>query len=101
MIGDAMVSAVNLAEALTKLVDRGATLDQARAVLSLIDFDVVDFNRLMAEAAGGLVLSTRRHGLSLGDRACLALAMQIGVPAVTADRAWKHLDLGIDVQLIR
>ncbi|WP_051758091.1 hypothetical protein [Prauserella rugosa] len=44
---------------------------------------------------------TRHQGLSLGDRACLALAQRLDRPALTADQAWKNLDLAVDVQLIR
>ena len=51
--------------------------------------------------AGVLHAATRSRGLSLGDRICLALAEGEGVPALTADRAWADLDIGIEVSLIR
>ena len=44
---------------------------------------------------------TRAHGLSFGDRACLALARRLGLPALTAERAWAELDLGIPVEVLR
>jgi PIN domain nuclease of toxin-antitoxin system len=44
---------------------------------------------------------TRAAGLSLGDRACLALARERRIPALTADRAWSHLQLGIEIQTVR
>ncbi len=101
VIGDALVSSVNLAEVVTKLVTRGGSLDSARVVLGVAIVDVVDFTRPLAEEAGGLVLRTRLKGLSLGDRACLALAQREGVPAFTADRAWASLDIGVEIRLIR
>lgn len=101
IIGDALVSAVNYAEVVTKLVERGGSLERARAALGIVDLDVVDFSRSLAEQAGGLVSRTGSKGLSLGDRACLALAQREGRPAFTADRAWASLDIGIEVRLIR
>ena len=59
------------------------------------------FHASDARTAGELVLTTRRAGLSLADRACLALATRLGVPAVTADRAWLELDVGVEIVCIR
>ena len=101
VIGDALMSSVNFAEVVTKLVTRGGSLDSARMALGVAEPDVVDFTRPLAEQAGGLVALTRSKGLSLGDRACLALALREGVPAFTADRAWVSLDIGVEIRLIR
>lgn len=101
VIGDAMISTVNLAEAVTKLVDRGASLELARHALAIADYEVVDFDRAQAEATGAFVAQTRPRGLSLGDRACLALAVRAGLPALTGDRAWRTLDIGVEIRLIR
>jgi PIN domain nuclease of toxin-antitoxin system len=101
LIGDSCMSAVNWAEAVSKLVDRGGSLEAVRAALTIAPLDVVDFNQNLAEAAGALIVRTRTKGLSLGDRACLALAARDGLPAITADRAWANLDLGIDIRVIR
>ena len=54
-----------------------------------------------AQIAGDLVRLTRLFGLSLGDRACLALGMDLGVPVYTADRAWKELRLPVQINVIR
>jgi PIN domain nuclease of toxin-antitoxin system len=101
LIGDAVISAVNFAEAVTKLVEKGATLDVARMALGVASIEVVDFDRALAERAGALVAKTKVAGLSLGDRSCLALAARERVPAVTGDRAWARLSLDVDVRLIR
>jgi len=62
---------------------------------------VSDFTADAAFRTGLLRLETRRAGLSLADRACLALAQRLGVPAVTADRTWAGLDVGVEVTCIR
>jgi PIN domain nuclease of toxin-antitoxin system len=101
VLDDAVVSTVNLAEVVTKLVERGGSLDHARRALRAIDVDVADFDQALAERTGGLKVETERRGLSLGDRACLALAEREGVPALTGDRSWLGAVAGIDIQLIR
>lgn len=95
------VSAVNLAEVITKLIDKGMTAEEASLLGEQLNCDVFDADKQRAGAAGALHAKTRRIGVSLGDRFCLALAEELGVPALTADRRWKELDLGIQVQLIR
>jgi ribonuclease VapC len=85
----------------TKLVERTGSLEVARTALGMANVDVVDFDRSQAEQAGLLVRHTRSHGLSLGDRACLALAMREASPALTADRIWAKVKLEVEVRLIR
>ena len=100
-LGGALASAVNVAEAGTRMVDLGASRDEARRTIAHMSLEVVPFDGAQALAAVGLRDATRHRGLSLGDRACLQLAAQLGLPAVTADRAWAELELGVEVRLIR
>jgi PIN domain nuclease of toxin-antitoxin system len=85
------MSAINLSEVVAKLMDHGMPQDDAREALDGLPIDIHPFDRDDAFAAGELRRVTRGAGLSLGDRACLALAMRLGVAAVTADRAWASL----------
>jgi len=101
VLGDAMISAVNFAEAVSKLALRGSQIQEALSELTDAEVEVVDFDRKLAEATGLLAVFTRKRGLSLGDRACLALARREKTTALTADRAWDNIDLGIDIQFIR
>lgn len=102
----AAISVVNLAEVLSKLAEAGQDPDQARSELReaeggvgalviepLSEADCVEVARLRPR--------TRELGLSLADRACLSLAKRLGVPALTADRAWTATDLGLEVRLVR
>ena len=95
------MSSVNLCEVLGRFSrdghDTGAVLN--RLLASPIEF--VSFGEADASSTAALVPATREYGLSLGDRACLALAQHRGIPAVTADAVWGQLSLGIKVELIR
>ncbi len=62
---------------------------------------VLAFNDGQARVTADLLPRTRALGLSLGDRACLALAMERKLPVLTADRAWKSLRVGVEIRVIR
>jgi ribonuclease VapC len=97
----ATISAVNFCEVRTKLHDDGLTEVQANAAMSVMHLRVIAFDEPQARSAARLRSVTRRAGLSLGDRACLALGDSLGRPVITADRIWASLDLGIEVVVIR
>lgn len=104
--GDAFLSSVNLVEVLSTLAGRGESPEFARrrfARRGLLGrrLEIYPFDEERAHAAAALRASTRVAGLSLGDRACLALAATLGVPALTTDRSWAMLDLPVQVSLIR
>jgi PIN domain nuclease of toxin-antitoxin system len=92
---------VNLAEVQSKLVSRGYDPQEAwEDALSLV-VDVIPFSQQMARIAGDLVKETKPSGLSLGDRACLALAISLKGEVYTAERSWNALQLGIPIHEIR
>ena len=97
----AVISAVNAAEVVARYVDRGSSPDQAQRWFEDFGLAVRPFDEVLAMQTGSLREKTRNHGLSLGDRACLSLAIRENAPVVTADRAWATLDLDVEVQLIR
>ena len=96
-----IVSAVNASEVITRLVDYGTSGEDARNELLNFGLEIRLFDTALAVAAGQLRAATREKGLSLGDRACVALAVREQVGIVTADRAWAGLDLEVEVELIR
>jgi ribonuclease VapC len=98
---DAAVSAVNFAEIVSKLQERGIDLGAARPMLGELPVSIVPFDGEQAFAAGALRMASKHLGLSIGDRACLALAAQLAVPAYTADRAWAKLEIGVKVVVVR
>ena len=74
---------------------------EIRHAIGRLDLDVRAFDTELAFMAGVLHRATRAFGLSFGDRACLALAQSLGAPALTANRSWSRLDLGIAIEVIR
>jgi ribonuclease VapC len=98
---DTIVSVVNLSEVVAKMLDRGFTETQAREVADQIESTVIPFDEGQALSAGLLRATTRARGLSLGDRACIALALARGARIMTADRAWVDLDAGVVIEVIR
>ncbi len=100
-LSDACMSAVNLAEVVTRYVRDGHDPTDVVAKLGELPVEIVSFTEEDGRLAGSLVSQTQHVGLSLGDRACLALALGRGIPALTADLAWAKLDIGVDVRVIR
>jgi PIN domain nuclease of toxin-antitoxin system len=99
--GDACISAVNYAEVISVMTARGMDETSVRKQLEQIVLDVLDFERHSAEDAGFLIGQTAHLGLSFGDRACLATARRENIPALTSDRSWAGVNVGVKVQLIR
>lgn len=97
------MSSLNWAEVIGYYSRSGSSDGDIHALLDPLPIERVPFDEAMAYSAGMMLPITRSAGLSLGDRACLALAASFGVKAVTADRPWKALGstLGIDVEVIR
>ena len=97
----ACLSAVNFTEVVTKLIDQGLTSMEAQDSIDRLGCELMDVDKYRATSAGALHARTQRTGISLGDRFCLSLASELGLPVLTTDRRWKTLDLGVEVTLIR
>ena len=101
LLSHAAVSTVNLAEAQSKLVALGWHPEAAWEDVLHLAGEVLPLTTDHAKTAGSLIAQTRTLGLSLGDRACLALALDLKAPVYTADRSWKSLKLGLQIHVIR
>ncbi len=102
-IADSAMSTINVGEAVGRMARQGLDAASIHSVLDPLPFERVEFDEAQAFAAGLLLPVTRPAGLSLGDRACLVLAAKLGVPALTADRAWSSVAtaVGVEIELIR
>ena len=101
IIGQATISTVNWSEVIGKARDHGVDTFGLREDLASLGLSFEPFSADQAEIAGGFREHTHRHGLSFGDRACLALGHDRGETVYTSDRVWSHLNLGVDVEVIR
>ncbi len=98
---DSAISTVNWSEVLQKSTSRGIDIDGMQAEFEALGVNIIPFSALQADLAAQLWPETKFLGLSLGDRACLALAIDEKATALTADKAWVKLKNGISIQLIR
>lgn len=96
-----LLSTVNLAEVLTKATEWGRDPTETLAEIKRLPIIIVPVSEAHALAAALLRPLTRSAGLSLGDRMCLALALSIGCPALSAEAAWKGLPHNVEIELIR
>lgn len=97
----AIMGAVNMSEVVSKLSEFGVPGEIIHETLGNLGIHIVDFDQPLAFDAGMLRRKTVKAGLSFGDRACLALAIKLQLPCMTADQAWTKLDLPIEIKVIR
>ncbi len=101
LLHSAVTSTVNLAEVQSKLVREGVDPDEAWGLALSPVREAVQFTAEQARAAGDLAATTSSLGLSLGDRACLALGVELGAPIYTTDRSWKNVKLTVRIHILR
>ncbi len=97
----AAMSAVNWSETVQKAARRGIATQGLRNEVEALGVRIVAFDPLQAEEAAALWPQTTAAGLSLGDRSCLALARREAVPAVTTDRSWSSVSVGVQIHVVR
>ena len=97
----ALISSVNFCEVATVLGSLGMPEETIEEVVEGTISEIVSFDSSQALLAAGLRELTKPYGLSLGDRACLALGLAYKLPVYTADRIWKEIKFDIPIELIR
>jgi ribonuclease VapC len=95
------ISAVNFSEVVSKLADKDLTEVETNIVLGSLELEVLDFTRAHAYVAGRIRPQTKTAGLSIADRACLAVAKSLNLPVMTGDHNWSRVDVGVKVELFR
>ena len=101
VIDDCCISTVNLCEVVGRFARDGHDAREAARRIVASGVEAIPFMVNHASLAAALLPRTLAHGLSLGDRACLALAIELGVQVMTADRAWDAIDLPVPIVQIR
>lgn len=94
-------STVNLSETMSRALDRGHSAERVERIVRRFEILIEPFTATQARRAAELQITSRHLGLSMGDRACLALALERGLPVLTGDRRMAEFDAGIDIRLIR
>ena len=100
VIADAAISVVNLSEVVSHFVRAGMPSRDVQDMLNALPLTLVPADTGLAWEAGRLRADTAEAGLSLGDRFCLALAKRDGLPAWTADKAWKTVAGAANVKVV-
>ena len=101
VIDHSCISAVNVSEVIGRFVRDGREATEALQLIGALPIEIVPFGMADATLTASLLPATRQLGLSLGDRACLALAISRRIGAITADHPWLELDLPIEIVCIR
>lgn len=101
LLSQSMMSTVNVAETLTSLQKVDIGPEEGIEYMSLLINEIVNFDLDQALEVAILYPKTKHKGLSLGDRACLALGKKYHATLYTADKAWKNIDSELDIHLIR
>lgn len=101
-MGSAAISAVNLQEVAKEMLREGAAASDVRAILDELALDIRAHDANAAYAAAELWEKTQEYGRGLGDRSCMALGLQLGLPVLTADRDWKKVKVrGLQLRHLR
>ncbi|MCA9211558.1 MAG: PIN domain-containing protein [Planctomycetales bacterium] len=95
-----LITTVNLSEVFQKSMEHGK-LPLAQAIIQTAGLNVVEFNEELALRAAELAAQTKKHAMSLADRACLALGITEQLPVITGDRKWLELSVGVKVEMFR
>ena len=100
-LDDAVISTVNLSETIAKSLVKGGSLEVVYAQIQSLNLGVLSFTEEECLIAATFHVTTKDLGISLGDRACLALGCKLQLPVVTAEHRWKDFDSGVELIMIR
>ena len=102
LLENSVVGAVNLAETANKLLEKGFSAAAVRESLAKLELKIEDWTEAMAYRSAEFTRFNKSHGLSLGDRACLTVAKQLRITAVTSDSTWRRApSLGVPIMIFR
>ena len=99
--GKTAISAINLAEVCSRLIEIGLPEEQIQEHVASIRVQIYPFDTEQAYAVSRFRNIARKNGMSLADCACIQLGKQLRLPVLTGDKVWARVNLGVEVKLIR
>lgn len=99
--GRGVIGSANYAELVTKLVDKNMPMEEILAVINSLELEFIPQDEQQARLTGELRAVSKSVGLSLGDRACLAVGLAMDLPVMTADRVWVEIPIKLEINVIR
>ena len=102
-LADSIICSINHSEVADYFAMNGHSRAAIEAMLGRAEISVIDLDKELALDAAMMRPITKKAGLSIGDRCCLALARRMKLPALTGDRKWEQIaaEIGVEIQLIR
>jgi PIN domain nuclease of toxin-antitoxin system len=102
LLGNIVMSSVNVSEVASTLLDSAMSLEECRDVIEPFVDSIIPFDAEQSFTIACLKKSTKHKGLSLGDRACIGLGLLLDLPVYTADKIWAELKIpNVKINLIR
>lgn len=101
LMPESVISAVNFSEVVACLSRFGVPKDGIPDLLDVLGLTIIPFDKDMAYITGQMAGYTKSLGLSMGDRACLALAIKMNATAITTDKIWGNLGNMVQIKIIR
>ena len=102
LLGNIIMSSINVAEVASILLDSDMSSEEAKEAIAPFIDSIISFDFEHSIACASLKKTTKHLGLSLGDRACIALGISLNLPIYTADKIWRELKLeNAEIRLIR
>jgi PIN domain nuclease of toxin-antitoxin system len=99
---DAIISSVNIAEVYKYCIEtQNLSEDEAKKLVKLSDIKIIEFTSDQALISASLITKTKQYGLSLGDRACIALGISGEYDIITCDQIWQKLDVDVKIMMAR
>jgi len=99
---NAVISSVNVAEIYKYCIDvQKLTESECQDIIAMSGIKIIDFDEKQSLITAKIYPTTKKYGLSIGDIACVSLAIINNCPIITCDRIWKNIKLNVEFIMVR
>jgi len=99
---NAIISSVNIAEVYKYCIDvQNLTEDECNDIVNISGVKIIEFDQKQALTTAQIYPKTKKYGLSLGDRACIALAIEKECSVLTCDKIWEKVHIDVEFIMAR